>query len=77
MHLKRMDFNQICALAFSITRETCAATSLYNCKCDMCGGARNFRVKGGIGARRFNHLLMCVGTGKAGSGEGIKMIVAE
>jgi len=75
--LEKNGFSIKSALAFSITRETCAATSLYNCKCDMCGGARNFRVKGGIGARRFNHLLMCVGTGKAGSGEGIKMIVAE
>lgn len=60
---------------FNHTTRNFSATSLYNCKCDMCGGARNFRVKGGIGARRFNHLLMCVGTGKAGSGEGIKMIV--
>lgn len=75
--MKRMSFQS--NPAFSITNEKlCLLLLFIIANVILCGGARNFRVKGGIGAelaRGFNHLLMCVGTGKAGSGEGIKMIV--
>lgn len=62
---------------FNHTRETLSATSLYNCKCDIVRWSKKFpcQRRDWCWARGFNHLLMCVGTGKAGSGEGIKMIV--